>query len=346
MNTITQDILCMMCNKTASVAVCYGCQQSFCTKHFLKHRSNLADQMDDLQKKYEHFKQDLHRDRFEQPLLSTIYAWEKKSMRKIQEIAEKARDDLRLWLDKTKARIYNSLEHITKKFAALEKSNNFTETDVHKWTKQLEELRNLLEKPSTISIVQERKCNSAIHGIKIVEKPSESSDINETFAPNVIEDTNERFVTIFGPCTLSDDNRLVTQSSYRAGLSQITGESEYSSGKHAINFLIEKKGLKNMFFGIYSSTKQTSSTFDSSVHGWWNLDYMIINGESTGGNDTETIQAGDRVTLTIDCDQRQIDFEHHRTKRLIHLPINLDVCAFPWKILVRLLTTGDSLRIV
>ena len=346
MDMISKDTLCIMCKKTASVAVCYGCQQPFCTKHFLRHRSHLADQMDDLQKKYEHFRQDVHRDRFEQPLLSAIYAWEKKSMRKIQEIAEKARDDLQRWLERTKAKIHSSLEHITKKFAAVEKSNNFTETDVHRWTKQLEELRNLLEKPSTVSIVQERKCTSAIHGIKLVEKPTEIPNVIDPLVPNNIERTNERFVSIFGPCNLSDENRLVTHSSYRAGFSQITGENEYSSGKHSISFLIEKKGAKNMFFGIYSSAKQSAATFDSSVHGWWNLDHMIVNGESTGGNDTETIQTGDQITLIIDCDHRQIDFEHHRTKKCIHLSINLDVCAFPWKILVRLLTTGDSLRIL
>lgn len=343
METISKDVLCVICNKIASVAICYGCQQSFCTKHFLKHRLQLADLMDDLQKKYEHFKQDLHRDRFEQPLLSTIYAWEKKSMRKIQEIAEKAREDLRIWVERTKMRIHNSLEHITKKFAAVEKSNNFTETDVQKWTKKLDDLRNLLEKPSNISIVQERKCASEIHGIKIVEQPTEIAKTNGTHS---IHSTQDHFITIFGPCKLSEDNRVVTHSSYRAGLSQISGVTEYSSGKHSIDFIIEKKGDKNLFFGIYSSSKQPSSTFDSSIHGWWSIGYMIVNGETTGGNDTEIFQTGDRVTLRIDCDRQQLGLEHHRTKRLSHLPIKLDVCGFPWKILVRLLTGGDCVRIL
>ena len=340
METVSNAVLCTICNKTASVAICYGCQQSFCTKHFLKHRLQLADIMDDLQKKYEHFKQDLYRDRFEQPLLSTIYAWEKKSMRKIQEIAEKAREDLQQWMERTKMKVQNSLEHITKKFAAVEKSNNFTETDVQKWTKQLDDLRNLLEKPSNISIVQERKCASEIHGIKIVEQSTEIADTNS------IQSTQDRFVTIFGPCILSEDNRVVTHSSYRAGLSQISGVNEYSSGKHSIDFIIEKKGNKNIFFGIYSSSKQASSSFDSSIHGWWNIGYMIVNGESTEGNDTETFQTGDRVTLSVDCDRQQLGLEHHRTKRLSHLPIKSEVCSFPWKILVRLLTTGDCIRIV
>ncbi|CAF4450785.1 unnamed protein product, partial [Adineta steineri] len=50
--------------------------------------------------------------------------------------------------------------------------------------------------------------------------------------------------------------------------------------------------------------------------------------------------------LIIDCDNQKLYLEHHRTKRLEHLPIKLDVCPFPWKILVRLLTTGDCIRIL
>ena len=152
---------------------------------------------------------------------------------------------------------------------------------------------------------------------------------------------------MFGPCQLSEENRVVTHSSYRAGLSQISGIHQYSSGKHSIDFLIEKKGNKNIFIGIISSShKIISPTFDYSVHGWWNLDYTIINGESKGGDNNEIIQTGDKITLIIDCDNQQIQLEHHRTKRLVHLPIKLEVCPFPWKILIRLLNAGDSIRIL
>jgi len=346
METVSEEIHCTKCTKFGCIAMCYGCQQAFCTKHFIKHRLHLSQQMDDLHNKYEVFQQDLDRNNFEQPLLSSIYTWERKSIRKIQEIAEKARNDLQQWMEKTKNEIKISLEQITSKFELNEKSDDYTEMDLERYTKKLSEFRNLLEKPSTISIVEDKTFSSSICGIKIVEQSSSSIPISET-NHHLIEPIQEHFISMFGPCQLSEENRVVTHSSYRAGLSQISGINHYSSGKHSFDFLIEKKGSKNIFIGIQSSSKQISSpTFDYSVHGWWNLDYAIINGECAGGDNNEIIQTGDKITLNIDCDNQQIELEHHRTKRLVHLPIKLEVCPFPWKILVRLRTEGDCVRIL
>jgi hypothetical protein len=271
-------------------------------------------------------------------------------MRKIQEIAENAREDLRKWMEKTTNEVKDSLNQITSEFESSEKSDNYTELDLQRWTQQLEELRNLIEKPTTISIVRDKKPSSIIRGIKITEQTSPSipiPEIDDCNTQNLIETHQEHFVSMFGPCKLSNDNRVVTHSNYRAGLSQISGNNHYSSGKHSIDFLIEKKGTKNIFIGIQSSSKQnSSSTFDYSVHGWWNLDYVIINGESEGGDSNEIIETGDRITLIIDSDNQRIQLEHHRTKRVVDLSIKLEVCPFPWKILVRLLTAGDCVRIL
>jgi hypothetical protein len=340
METDSDETICSKCAKAGRVAICSGCEQSFCTKHFMKHRLYLSEQMDDLYEKYEIFQEDFNRDKFEHPLLSSIYAWERKSMRKIQDIADKAREDVRQCMVKTKTEVKISLDQINSQFEENERLDNFTEVDIQILTKRLEELRNLLEKPSSISIIQDKKSSSIIRGIQIIEQSIPILEIES------IESIQEHFVSMFGPCQLSEENRVVTHSNYRAGLSQISGHNSYSSGKHSIDFLIETKGSKNIFFGIQSSSNKTSSTFDHSIHGWWNLDYVIINGESEGGNNNEIIQTGDKVTLIIDCDNQQIQFEHHRTKRLVHLPIKLDVCPFPWKILIRLLNTNDCVRIL
>lgn len=338
---------CTKWTKAGSIAMCFGCQQSFCTRHFIKHRSSLAGEMDELHGKYDSFQQDLARHHFEQPFLSSIYGWERKSIQKIQEIAEKAREDLQQWADKTKTEVNNSLNEITAQLRASEETDNFTELDLHKWTKRLEDLRNLLEKPANLSLVQDKKASSTIRGIKLVEQSLSSPCSQESISGELFKAVQERFVSIFGPCQLSEEDRVVTHSDYRAGLSQISGHQCYSSGKHSVDFSIEKKGTKNIFLGIHSGSKQkTSSTFDHSVHGWWNFDYAIINGESQGGDKNEIIKTGDRLTFIIDCDQQQIQLKHQQSKRLVRLPIRLEVCPFPWKILVRLLASGDSLRIL
>ncbi|CAF0936295.1 unnamed protein product [Adineta steineri] len=350
--------ICATCSKSGCTAMCFGCQQSFCTKHFIKHRLYLSQQMKNLHEKQEIFQHDLDRDSFEHPLLTNIYTWEQKSIKQIQETAEKARNDIQHWIDKTKSVVQNNLNQINEQVRSSEKADNYTELDFAKWSKQLEELRNLLEKPSNIEVVEDEKPWSFIRTIKVIDKqppiscssielPKPESHHHHHHHQRSIESIQERFKVMFGPCKLTEDDRVVTHSSYRAGLSQTSGINQYSSGRHSIPFLIEKKGNKNIFIGVLSSShKIISPTFDYSVHGWWNLDHMIVNGESKGGDSNEIIQIGDKITLIIDCDNQEIQLEHQRSKRLENLPIKIGVCPFPWKILIRLLHPGDSLRIL
>jgi hypothetical protein len=340
------------CSKNVSGEKCFGCQQLFCTKHLGKHRSSLAQQMDELYQKQELLQQDLDRNTFDYPLLSSIYAWERKSMRKIQEVAEKARNDLQQWAEKTKIEVKTSLDQITEQLNSTEKSDNYTELDLQKWTKQLDTLRNLMEKPTTISIVEDGKSSDCIRPIKVVDKHSTLPPLivlesNQSHSQETTESVKEHFVKMYGPCNLSKDNRVATHSSYRAGLSQISGKNHYSSGRYAVDLLIEKKGVKNLFIGIVSASHTIiSPTFDYSVHGWWNFEHTIVNGEAKTGETDEDFESGDRITLIIDCEHQQLQLLHHRTEKLVSLPIKLEVCPFPWKLIVRLLTTGDCIRIV
>jgi hypothetical protein len=322
------------------------------TGQFTKHRLHLAQQMDELCQKQEILQQDLDRNTLDYPLLSSIYAWERKSMRKIQEIAEKARNDLQQWTKRTKNEVKKSLDQITEQLHSTETSDNYTDLDLQKWTKQLDALRNLLENPSTISVVEDGESSSSIRTIKVVDKqPTVRSlialETNQSLSNKATDSVREHFVKMYGSCKLSEEDRVVTNSSYRAGLSQISGNHHYSSGRHAVDFFIEKKGDKNLFIGIISAShKIIAPTFDYSVHGWWNLEYTIINGETKSGETNESFESDDKITLIIDCDNRQIQLVHHRTEKLVYLPIKLEVCPFPWKILIRLLTTGDCIRIV
>ena len=37
---------CIKCDKDGDIAVCSGCQQQFCIKHFIEHQQELTIQMD------------------------------------------------------------------------------------------------------------------------------------------------------------------------------------------------------------------------------------------------------------------------------------------------------------
>ncbi|UJR30859.1 hypothetical protein I4U23_018374 [Adineta vaga] len=336
---------CMKCTKTGCIATCSGCEQSFCTRHFIKHRLFLSQQADELHDDYDQFRKDLNRNKFEHSFLSSIDTWEQNAMIKIQQTADKARKDFQQWLNTIRQEIKTTLKQIVLEFESNATADNYTETELNQWKNQLVELRNLIEKPTTISIKEVRKSSSFINEIKIVQKSSNL--MLHTSENDIQKSLQERFRLIFGPCKLSEDKCIATHSNYRAGLSQISGINEHSSGRHSIRFLIENKGTKNIFLGIYSSSKQIlSQSLDYSVHGWWNLDYVIINGESSTGDQNEIIQTGDELTLIIDCDNQQIQLNHHRTETLVNLSVKLHFCPFPWKLLVRLLSAEDCIRIL
>lgn len=348
--------ICATCAKGASIAMCYGCQKSFCTRHFVKHRSNLAKQMDAIYGKSMLLQNDLKETHFEESFLSIINAWEQNSIGKIQEIAENARKDLRTSIEKIKDKVSVSLNKINSELASNSTADNYTEIEIDSWIKQLAELRNLLEKPLNISIVEDKKRSPVIRGIKVVEDEKRLSiislPISETDSyvlKSSLDSHQEYFVLAYGPCKLSENGCVAVQSSYRGGLSQIHGSNYYSSGIHSISFIIENKGKKNIFFGIHSASKRTNSLdLDRSVNGWWNFDFVIVNGETGAGDDNQNgnFEKGDKLTLILDCDNKVMRCLHDRTQQLLNLPINLNTCPYPWQILVKLLTEGDCIRIL
>jgi len=54
------------------------------------------------------------------------------------------------------------------------------------------------------------------------------------------------------------------------------------------------------------------------------------------------MKTNDEVTLIFNCNNRQLQFEHHRTKRLCQLSIDLQRCSLRWKILIELSNRNDS----
>ena len=71
-----------------------------------------------------------------------------------------------------------------------------------------------------------------------------------------------------------------------------------------------------------------------------------MNGKAQTSKYRNIVTTGDEIALTVDCDNKQIQLQHHRTKRLAQLSIDLDKCPLPWKIVIRLQSAGDCVRIV
>jgi hypothetical protein len=163
---------CIKCGKGLGITTCGGCQEWFCTKHFVEHRQELATQMDHVGQEHDLLQRDLDQENITHPLLACINEWEKKSIKKIKAAAEKARVNLRKYLGGTKNQVKISLCQVNNDLQSSRESDDYTEVELEKWIKQLKQLRTMLEKPSTIEILGEDQTQSVIRLIQLKENQS------------------------------------------------------------------------------------------------------------------------------------------------------------------------------
>lgn len=366
MAAMTAKKPCSKCSKCGAVTTCDGCQQSFCTKHFVEHRQELTQQMDSINRDHELFLHEAQDQKVSQhPFFKRIDAWERKAINKIQAAAEAARQDLSRLLDRTKNDIKPSIGRLSNELQLSQKSDDFTENDLQRWVEQLKDLRKRLEMPSTIVINNEEDSATCIHLIKVNDRQQSvhirssipviirsTSEQRIQSAKQSISMSNETFSDVDGKATLSEDGRLVT-SGLASILSQpiIYGSNRYSSGKHHVRFRIEKMSEARIFFGIIRSIENISRTIhgqnnNSSLYGWWDLNEAVINGRAQTTKYRNLMISGDELVLIIDCDNKLIQLQHQRTKRLPQISIDLEKCPLPWKIAIRLTSVGDCVRIL
>ncbi|CAF0850834.1 unnamed protein product [Adineta ricciae] len=164
--------------------------------------------------------------------------------------------------------------------------------------------------------------------------------------------SKEKFCEVDGGAALYE-NGLMAKYCYRAlGKYPILyGYKRYSTGTHRIKFRIEKRGDLRCFFGIGTTCEEVKrmisvETDNRSLYGWWGLNSYVINGKVQRNKEKNNIKTYDELTLILKCDEEKIQLEHHRTKRVLDLVIDLALCPFPWKIVVELPTYGDCVHIL
>ena len=357
MASVTTKKTCAKCNKGAGIAMCHGCEQSFCTKHFIEHRQELSLQMDNVGQEHDVLCRDLTNEQGTHPLLDRINQWEQESIIKIQVAAEMTRADLQQLLKKAKSNLKTSVTKMTEELQSSRESDDYTEVDIKKWTNQLQELRKMLESPLTISINYEYDSRSVIRLIKVSNEQSSSSlnqasqvhELNDRISSNLGMTVRERFADMFRHITLLEGGLVAIRKDDSIYESYVGGIGQYSSGTHYIRFRIEKRNPFGSFFlGIVSGSEiMTNNILQStSCHGWRDLDYYIVGGKENSQSYDRIIKTGDEVTLMLDCTNLRIQLEHYRTKRIVDMPIDLRLCAFPWKIVIAMCVKNDCVRIL
>ncbi|CAF3829410.1 unnamed protein product [Rotaria sp. Silwood1] len=166
MASVTAKQLCIKCDKGGGVATCGGCQQWFCVKHFNEHRQELAIGMDNLGEEHDLLQRDLTQGNAMHDLVSYVNDWEQKSITKIQAVAEQARIDIQKYLDHKKQQLKTSLNQVANELKSSRQSDGYTEIDLKKWMEQVKQIREMLENPSTIRIIDSNDVQSIIHLIQ------------------------------------------------------------------------------------------------------------------------------------------------------------------------------------
>lgn len=340
---------CVVCRRTGSILICHGCQLTFCAKHVHKHREELGNQLEDLMQTHRHLRQDIEQTSNEYFYSRKIDQWENESIKKIQKIADIARTDLRLLLDRSKRRLTKIARDLAVELNTSWKADDFAEKDLVRWTRQLNELRMEIKSAYSIQLTEDQRypiypitLNNINHQKRLTGKRSANDIYQECFAkasPAATIENNGLIVRHIGP----DSN-----------FAHILGKQLYSQGYHTIRFkIIQSSSPYTMFFGCISSALPlTTINYNSSiVVGWFGYNEIYQHGvwsnnSSLHGYDSNEIQTDDILQLVFDCDHRRIELVHQRINRTHRLAVDIDKAPFPWQFLVVLAHEDDCLKIL
>jgi hypothetical protein len=348
-NSLADKIHCVICGKSGGILICNGCQLTFCSKHVVKHRQELTYQLEDIMQNHDLLREDIEQSSNGYFHLRKIDKWEKESIKKIQLAAETARVDLKEIIDKSKRRLTRISHDIVVDLNSSWKTDDFSENDLLRWKKQLNDLRLEIKSLYSIQFIEDQQY--PIYPITITNNTFQNHlNINKQLKLN----SQEYFFKATNPASIENDGLIVKHIGSDSHYAHILGKMLYSQGRHTIQFRIIQSAVPyTIFFGCISSEIiQSSINYKSSFavgwfgyneiyqHGIWNNNLNIH------GYDSNEIQTDDILHLTFDCDQKQIELFHKRMNKTYKLPVNINKAPLPWQLLVVLVQKDDCVKIL
>ena len=321
--------------KQMAAALCEGCSQALCTKHFIVHRRLLGEEMNVIISEYDELQHTLNQQTANadsHPLLEQINEWEQESIAGIQQKAKELRQEL---LELTTVHLdglSKKLRHLSEKLKEGREHDSFVETDLHVWKKALDDLKANLTSPSTFSISRHDK-----------------DPLVQNVAVKSLE-TNELFERVLENIVRIDENGQVVFHEKIDGYVEVRGKNEYTSGCHEIRLFIEESADSWMFLGINSKSTplQYKSYYAKSAYGWANDNYLWLNGKKHSNTSIFCIEmkTNDIIGLKFDCDTHKILMVNERKNAKYELDVNIKHCPFPWQLHVILFKSNGRMRIL
>lgn len=146
---------CVTCGKERATSKCAGCAQDFCFNHLVEHRQDLSKQLDELEVDRDTIQQTIIQQTNElktHPFIKKIDQWEEDSIKKIQKVADEARQLTLRHTAKSIHHIEAKLNQLTKQLKRSRDEDDITENDLRKWKNEMTQLTEQFTKPSNIDI--------------------------------------------------------------------------------------------------------------------------------------------------------------------------------------------------
>ncbi|CAF1040968.1 unnamed protein product [Adineta ricciae] len=150
---------CAKCNDVKSsggLFTCDGCQQMFCARHVGEHRQELSTELENAMQEYNCIQEQSSQLTFDRSILEKIDAWEKRSVDKVKQAAEKVRGDFHRWCRDSHDRIKNECTELGTVLASAHNRDDFSESDLDKWKKTLNDLKTKLQSITKVTIAEDR----------------------------------------------------------------------------------------------------------------------------------------------------------------------------------------------
>ena len=141
---------CFTCGKERATSKCGGCSQDFCYKHLGDHRQELGKQLDGIEVTRDVYWQTLNEHKSQlrnHSLIETINRWEQDSIEKIRQTAAEAQQSVHEHLTQPFTQIEDKLKQLTDQLRRSREKEDFFESDLYGWEKELSQLAEQLSKP-------------------------------------------------------------------------------------------------------------------------------------------------------------------------------------------------------
>jgi hypothetical protein len=280
-------------------------------------------------------------------LIASIEQWEQKSIEKIRQMANEARQKVAQFVDTHKSEFRRSfiscfmnrvtvekvvsqaLQNLTKEIAIAREDDGFFENNLRHWTSILEKAKHQLKAVALSTEMKENKTIPLVYQLQIVSSPlkltsletvvNTKSNYYEIEPDRIVSD--EKFDRCYGNAKIQQHGHLVTNGIDSFFGTEIRRKVEYSTGVHEIRFLIENNPSKIwIFIGIVTKgARMGGNLFTSpSVYGRGDYnDYFLAGHRQTTDSDVFFIHTreNDIVALMLNCIGKSIRYKIERTQK-------------------------------